>query len=279
MKINICNFGNNEWFNFKSDIIFGLFFSLQKLGSDVFIAHNHIRPDCLNVIVGADYIPHNNQLVEMFLSNATSKNFDFCVFETEIFDGHTLNERPDFNAVMYLDLLSNAKFIFTPYQHNLTHYAERGIKLEYLKWGHNNGVRMYENTPDRHLFDACFLGVIKGLREQKLIKLQKEMGERLIFVTIGSPFQYREYGEVNAISLLSLEHKKPGNPVNPFRIQRALSNNKIVIHDHDYDLDGYTEPCFYFDPLAESVRDVLDRIKQDDGAVRTGPVSADKFDI
>lgn len=40
MKINFANIGGKEWLNFKSDIAFGLYFTLKSLKYDVSISIN-----------------------------------------------------------------------------------------------------------------------------------------------------------------------------------------------------------------------------------------------
>jgi hypothetical protein len=257
MRLNVCNLGDDDWFNYKSDIVFGLGHALQTVGHDTTIAHNRPAADRLNVLVGTDQVPLDRGLADLFTRNLASPAFEYCVFETEVFNGRTLNLRENFDVDLYLELLAGARFVFTPFLSNTRHYGEVGIETRYLTWGHNGGVRIYETSPSDFRFDACFVGTIKGLREQKLAALKRSMGDRLITVDGSVPFQFREYGEINAASILSIDYCAPAYPVNPFRIQRALSNAKIVLHDHEDDADGYTRDCIKTTMECAEIKEIL----------------------
>ena len=56
MKIHIANLGLPEFFDRKSDIIYGLFHALSSLGHCVTVGHNSVEGKRLNVIIGSDII-------------------------------------------------------------------------------------------------------------------------------------------------------------------------------------------------------------------------------
>ena len=113
MRINLLHVGNNQWFDYKSDIISGLCSALFELGHDVVVTHNRADPAHFNVVIGADWV-QTAELVSHFCNLPRG----FAIFEIEHLRGQTVNNRPNFNWSLYLELVHSASFVFSPYQLN-----------------------------------------------------------------------------------------------------------------------------------------------------------------
>jgi hypothetical protein len=167
MKINIAHFGSSDWFNYKADIIYGLYHSIRKVNADVTISHNSFSSNRLNLIVGADWLSG----LSLEQLKKFTKDFDYCIYEVEYFDGLTINNRKDFNTKHYLEILSHAKMIITPYmnQYNLHKNMINICPTYYSKWGYFDEVKDLNIVRDiKFERDAVFFGLIKGDRENKV---------------------------------------------------------------------------------------------------------------
>ena len=114
MRVNIVNLGLSEFFDRKSDIIYGLFHALSSLGYETAISHNSLKASDLNLIIGSDVAAGDAGAVQQI-----SKNIDYIIYEVENFNGKTVNYRENFNLTNYQKLLSSAKFVITPYFYNV----------------------------------------------------------------------------------------------------------------------------------------------------------------
>ena len=134
MNINITNIGPKEWVDFKGDISLGLLWALRSIGHDVTMSNNYFEKKALNIIVGSDFLSSMPNILQPLIRS----KYDYAIFEVEAFNGSTINQRQDFPLGNYQALLLNAKYIFTPYQHNVETLGKFGWaeKLQYVRWGY-----------------------------------------------------------------------------------------------------------------------------------------------
>lgn len=239
MKINIAHIGSNDWFNYKTEIVYGLYHSLVRLGHEVGMSHNQLLPDFHNIIIGADWLTE-----DAHVQHIKKTKLDFSVFDVEGFDGKTVNQRPSFNIKTYLELLCSSRFIFSPYRYNFKAYANCGLseKCKYTPWGY------YEELIDPNissrapkLFDAVFFGLLKGERVEKLNKLAAIPNMRLKAVSNSDPHMMRAYYLSATRYGLSLSAGKNEFFVNPFRIYLMAANGIPVLADNLKDEDNYLQ--------------------------------------
>ncbi len=237
MKLNISHIGNNDWFNYKSEIIYGLFHSFCSMGHDVTILHNNFSRNRHNILIGADWLTDEKNVQAL-----KKTKIEYSIFEVEAFDGKTINHRDNFNVESYLDLAQHAKHIITPYKYNLSGYAVSGLgnKTVYAPWG------FYEESIDPNirplankLFYGTFFGLAKGLRKEKLDFLIEKLAEKIICVDNRMPHLIRSYYLANSRYALSLSSGDIEHFVNPFRIFYLLANGIPVLSDSLIDEDGY----------------------------------------
>ncbi len=115
MKINIANIGPKDYFDRKSDIIYGLFHALNSIGHETSIIQNQLAKG-LNLIIGSDVLAGRLQSA---VQQLISLNTDYVIYEVENFNGSTVNYYKNFKLENYKRLLRNAKFICKPYLHNV----------------------------------------------------------------------------------------------------------------------------------------------------------------
>lgn len=239
MRLNIAHIGNNDWFNYKSEIIYGLFHAFSKLGHDVSIQHNNFSKNRHNILIGADWLTDEKNVEAL-----KKTKIEYSIFEVEAFDGKTINHRNNFNVQSYLDLAEHAKAIITPYQYNLAGYADSGMKEKtiYAPWG------FYEQLVDPNicpvqdpLFHATFFGLAKGLRRGKLDFLIRKLPDRVICIDNKLPHLIRPYYLSHSRYALSLSSGDIEHFVNPFRIFYLLANGIPVLSDSLEDADGYLD--------------------------------------
>ncbi|MFV3333497.1 hypothetical protein ACNFIA_21370 [Pseudomonas sp. NY15437] len=261
MKINIAHIGSAEWFNFKAEIIYGLYHSLLKLGHDVTMTQNQFTNGVHNLVIGADWLTD-----AAHLQSIRETGVEYSIYEVERFDGHTINGRPGFNIDNYLELLQRSRFICTPYWSNLSAYASRGLgdKIVYAPWG------FYPQLIDSNIrrdaprqFDAVFFGLLKGVRAEKVNQLAAVPGMRLKTVGASDPHLMRGYYLSAARYGLSLSAGDDEAFVNPFRIYLMVANGVPVLADNRNDDDGYLDFTargsiddiveFFMDPQSEFV--------------------------
>ena len=79
-RVNIAHIGDGPWFDFKADIIFGLFHALSDSGVDVSITQNDFDEHEFNLIVGADWLANSTSLQYLkLLKKATRRGRDYAV--------------------------------------------------------------------------------------------------------------------------------------------------------------------------------------------------------
>ena len=83
MRIHIANLGLPEFFDRKSDIIYGLYHAFSSLGHDLSVGHNIIENKRLNIIIGSDIISGD---AEALLSLQKNK-CDYAIYEVENYNG------------------------------------------------------------------------------------------------------------------------------------------------------------------------------------------------
>jgi hypothetical protein len=237
MKLNISHLGSNDWFNYKSEIIYGLFHAFSKLGHDVTILHNNFSTDRHNILIGADWLANEKNTQALIQTK-----IDYSIFEVEAFDGKSINHRANFNINSYLELIQHAAQIITPYKYNLAGYSASGVKekIVYAPWGFyeesiDPNIRLIENKN----FYATFFGLAKGLRKDKLDFLMRKFPEKIICVDNRMPHLIRPYYLSNSRYALALAYGEIEHFVNPFRIFYLLANGIPVLSDSTEDQDGY----------------------------------------
>ena len=238
-KFSIAHIGSNEWFNYKSEIIFGLLHSLRSLGHEVAIIHNQLDVGTTNIIVGADWLVDCRMLDEI-----VNNRIKYYVFEVEAYDGVTVNGRKDFNIKGYQVLLEHALGVITPYKYNVNSIRKSNIipdeKIQYLKWG------FFEESFDSNIirsqsrrFVGTFFGLLKGERLEKAKFLQSQLGGRVAFLGRDLPHLYRAAVLSNSDYAISLSYGTKEKFVNPFRLYYLYSNGINVVADDVTDDDGY----------------------------------------
>ena len=239
MKINIAHIGSNDWFNYKAEIVYGLYHTLISLGHRVSMTHNQFLTDSHNLVVGADWLTE-----DAHLQHIRDTGVEFSIFDVESFDGVTINQRQGFRSDNYRELLEASTFICTPYKFNLTAYAACGVahKSGYAPWGYYEQLIDPNVNPSApKLFDAVFFGLIKGVRGEKIRRLLSVPGMRLKAVSNTDPHSMRAYYLSSARYGLSLSSGVDEAFVNPFRIYLMVANGIPVLADNARDDDGYLE--------------------------------------
>ncbi|MBD1586748.1 hypothetical protein [Pseudomonas typographi] len=259
MNINIAHIGNNDWFDFKADILYGLYHTLTALGHHVSMSHNQFFSGYHNLVVGADWL-----VEEAHLQHIKTTHIEYSIFDVESFDGKTINQRAGFKIDNYLELLNRSTMIITPYKYNFRAYANCGLaeKAVYAPWGY------FEQLVDPNInrqaathFDAVFFGLVKGVRKQKIDQLADIAGMRLKTVSTQDPHLSRAYYLSASRFGLSLGAGPEEQFVNPFRIYLMTANGIPVLADNANDEDGYLKytargslddiHAFFSDPHAE----------------------------
>ncbi len=239
VKLNIAHIGSNDWFNFKADIVYGLYHSLTALGHEVSMSHNQFFTGVHNVVIGADWL-----VDEAHLQHIRQTEAEFSIYDVECFDGKTINQRAGFKIDNYLELLNMSRFICTPYRYNFQAYEVCGLtdKAHYARWGFfHELVSPNINRRAAIQHDAVFFGLAKGERQVKLNKLAEVPGMRLRTVDNKSPHMSRDYYLSSTRYGLSLSAGAGEQFVNPFRIYLMSANGVPVLADNPRDEDGYLD--------------------------------------
>jgi hypothetical protein len=237
MKINIAHLGPNEWFNFKSEIIYGLFHTLSDLGHDVVVTHNQLDKFRLNILIGADWLAKSENL--KFINE---NSVDYFIYEVEAVVNGTINHRSDFDMHSYLEIIDRAKLIFTPYRFNQKAYQDLGFedKTIYAKWGYYSEIIDLNIRRDINRdYLGIFFGLLKGDRKDKLQTLQANMPGKIAVIGPNQPHMMRAYYLSKSEYALSLSYGESEHFINPFRLQYLTSNGIPVISDSLNDQDHY----------------------------------------
>jgi hypothetical protein len=242
MKLSILNLGLPEFFDRKSDIIYGLFHAFNDLGFNTVIEHNQINCKSLNIVIGSDIIAGDANAVQQLRQHG----IDYAIYEVENFNGNTINYRTEFNLENYLHLLHGAKFVITPYSHNVPHLSAvcGAGKVHYARWGYHqymNNSSIQRNSD--FAFDALFFGLIKGSRVQKYELLKSALGDKAKILTQNDPFTIRDYAVNKSKFGLALSYGETDDFVNPFRLYYMVANGMPVLADHTTDKDNYLDIC------------------------------------
>jgi hypothetical protein len=239
MKINIAHLGSGEWFNYKSEVIYGLFHTFNLLGYETTISHNQMDQQSLNILIGADWIAKPEHV------NFMKKNqIDYFIYEIEAIYQNTINGRGDFDFVSYLELIDNARQIITPYQFCINAYREMGFteKIIYAKWG------FYEELIDKNIkrnisrsYLGVFFGLLKGNRLDTMSKLKEKFPGKFVSLGYENPHLSRAYYLSKTNYSLSLSYGDKEYFINPFRLQHLVANGVAVISDSKKDDDDYLQ--------------------------------------
>lgn len=253
MNINIAHIGSNDWFNYKSEIIYGLYHCLKRLGHEVSISHNNFDAKRHNIIIGADWLAEDSHTQKL-----TSANIEYSIYEVEAYDGDTINHRANFNSVAYRQLIDKAVAVITPYRYNFDSYAQAGhqAKTLYCPWGY------YDEMIDPNIvksgafvFDGVFFGLAKGIRAQTLSSLSKQ-GANIALVDTKSPHLIRSYYLSTSKYGLVLTSGDQEHFVNPFRVFHLLANGIPVLSDNECDGDSYLmhSKCIHRSELYDALK-------------------------
>lgn len=247
MKIHIAHLGINEFFDRKSDIIYGLYHAFQSLGHNVTLGHNSLETRVLNVIIGSDIISGDTAATLSLHQNKC----DYVIYEVENYNGNTINYRENFNLENYQTLLRNAVSVITPYKYNLKSLEETcngKTPVHYAKWGfHESMIRQNVDRSKSFKYNALFFGLIKGTRKAKVTALQERFGKRVQLIDQTLPFTMRDYCMSDCKVGLSLSYGDADDFVNPFRIMSMTANGMPVLADHKIDEDNYLDLCEKYD--------------------------------
>lgn len=256
MKINIANIGPKDYFDRKSDIIYGLFHALNSIGHETSIIQNQLAKG-LNLIIGSDVLAGDESAVQQLIS----LNTDYVIYEVENFTGSTVNYYKNFKLENYKRLLRNAKFICTPYLHNVRPLVNvvGEPKVQYAKWGFhecmvNNNIERKKSF--HHM--ALFFGLLKGERIEKVNKLQDVFSDKVKIIDSSFPFTIRDYCVSQSKVGLSLSYGITDDFVNPFRLYHMAANGMPILSDHIKDQDGYLHLC-----ENSSFNMLIERIQED----------------
>ena len=258
MKLTIAHLGLPEFFDRKSDIVYGLFNAFNDLGYNTVIEHNQISFKSLNILIGSDIIAGDKNAVRLLMQPGV----DYGIYEVENFNGTTINYRSNFDLENYLRLLHGAKFIITPYSYNVPHLSAvcGASKVHYARWGYHR--YMTNNSIQRKgdfAFDALFFGLIKGTRVQKYELLKKALGDKVKILTQDDPFTMRDYTVNKSKFGLALSYGETDDFVNPFRLYYMVANGMPVLADHTTDKDDYLDICnkLSLDEIIECIKNPL----------------------
>jgi len=247
MKLTIVNLGLPEFFDRKSDIIYGLFHALSSLGHTVSVSHNSLETKTLNILIGSDIISGDTEATLTLQKNRC----DYVIYEVENYNGTTVNYRDNFNLENYKIILRNAKSIITPYKYNLKALratCNDTTPVHYSKWGfHESMIRQNIDRSGAFKHNALFFGLIKGTRVNKFNALKERYGKGVQFIDQTLPFTIRDYFMSDCQFGLSLSYGNTDDFVNPFRIMSMVANGMPVLADHKIDEDNYLDLCIKYD--------------------------------
>lgn len=240
-KITITHIGSNEWFNYKEEIIFGLYHALRSRGYEVQIRHNQIDESSINIIIGGDWLSQDNKFHQFI-----DKKLKYYVFEVENFDGMTINNREGFNLNNYSQMIERSLGVITPYLYNISTLNQLGVinkeKIQYLKWG------FFEESIDQNIMRdqtrsvyGTFFGLLKGERLDKAKILHAQLSDRVRFLGREQPHAFRAAVLSSSHYALSLAYGESEKFVNPFRLYYLFANGINVISDNSLDEDNYLE--------------------------------------
>ena len=253
-KINILHLGLTEFFDRKSDIVYGLFHALNSLGHDTTITHNEFQKNRLNLIIGSDILSANMDAIHQIIKSET----DYVIYEVENFNGQSINFMKNFPIENYCEIIQNAKAVITPYRYNLTHLKKihNTASLHYARWGfHESMVSNNISKRKDFEFNAIFFGLIKGSRIIKKDTLVKNFGKKIKFIDQNDPFTFRDYIVSKTKFGLALSYGSTDKFVNPFRLYCLAANGTPILADHVADEDGYLSicECSTFDGLIRNI--------------------------
>ena len=244
MRYSLVNIGPNNWFDYKANAFFGFLATLHELGMDADFRNNDLSTDRTNIVCGSDWLVKDGNT-----NILTQNGLDYILVEGEFFHNKTLNGNPSFNLDLYLDYLTNAREILTPYIHNVNEFAKFDIKAQYYRWGDFPG-RFQGMKNSNKLHASSYYGLLKGHRKRHFEQLSGKLGKQLFLATSDKPATLKDYCLNFSESILSLKCNDI-EFVNPVRIVEALANGLPVFHNHSYDPDGYTNFCEQLPPIQE----------------------------
>jgi len=258
-KITIAHIGSNEWFNYKEEIIFGLYHALRSCGHQVQIKHNQLDEQSINFIIGGDWLSQDIKF-QQFIDN----KLKYYIFEVENFDGTTINNRQGFNLKNYCQMIDASLGVITPYLYNIDTLNKINIidknKIQYLKWGYFDEVidPNIVRTQARNIH-GTFFGLLKGDRLTKAQMLQAKLQSQVRFLGREQPHAFKAAALSSSNYALSLAYGDSEKFVNPFRLYYLFANGVNVISDNTIDADGYLQLAIKA-PISDFVDQMLNHV-------------------
>ena len=277
-KITIAHIGSNEWFNYKEEIIFGLYHALRSLGYEVQIKHNQLDEQSINFIIGGDWLSQDVKF-QQFIDN----KLKYYIFEVENFDGVTINSREGFNLKNYCQMVEKSLGVITPYLYNIDTINKLDIidkdKIQYLKWG------FFEEVIDPNIvrtqarnIHGTFFGLLKGDRLAKAQMLQSKLQNQVRFLGREQPHAYKAAALSSSHYALSLAYGESEKFVNPFRLYYLFSNGVNAISDNTIDADGYLQLAIKA-PIANFVDQMLRQVPDESELIERAKMNNLKHNI
>ena len=263
MDFNICHIGNEQWFNYKSDIIYSMLNSISECGYECSLTHNQLVNNRHNILIGAD------MAIEMGLSGKIKKtNVTYSILELEQIRNSTINKRQHFKFEEYVDFLSHAVCVFVIHKSNLDELSNYGISnARYFKWGYSS-VLESNFTPQKSQYDFSFIGMAKGQRKEKLQKIIQD-GFSIKVTDQNSPYMMKSYDMSASRFGLDLCWENDDDIFNYFRVCQYAAFGLPVLTDRKADPDSYTDDLyrissygdFDLDEVSEAVSDQVEITK------------------
>ena len=263
MDFNICHIGNEQWFNYKSDIIYSMLNSISECGYECSLTHNQLVNNRHNILIGAD------MAIEMGLSRKIKKtNVTYSILELEQIRNSTINKRQHFKFEEYVNFLSHAVCVFVIHKSNLDELSNYGISnARYFKWGYSS-VLESNFTPQKSKYDFSFIGMAKGQRRDKLHKIIQD-GFSVKVTDQNSPYMMKSYDMSASRFGLDLCWENDDDIFNYFRVCQYAAFGLPVLTDRKSDPDSYTDDLyrisrygdFDLDEVSEAVSDQVEITK------------------
>lgn len=234
MKINIAFLGGNKLFNLRRDFLLALKYGLHDLGHDVWLSHQQINADRLNILVGAHFIPKENQLA-ILQSGAR-----YIVVNTEVIRNGMLNFDPaktDFQGG-FLPLLRGGVAVWDVIMDNLSEYAAHGLEARFLRWGWHPKLEEIDTARSKDI-DFYFFG---SMSERRTALMNGLIQRGFRGIADGEcPYFLRNDRIERARVQLNIAQNAVYTHVNSFRLCYLANNRCATLSEKENDPAGYLE--------------------------------------
>ena len=240
--INVTHIGQNNWFDYKNELIFAISNSLERLGFDVSVTANHLKQNAVNLIIGADILIKDEASLQNTCSLAAAGKLEIALFDPEVIVDSSLNGRTDWNRSGLLNLARHSTICGSLFHSTNRFYNSNGIRSSFIRWRPNTGIFWYNPY---NLYTAikknriAFTGLVKQRRVDTLSELSRIENLEIALTSVEDPYTMRFQAERSSSSILALDWGQRTSPINPSRAFSALINGKHFFHDHALDQEGY----------------------------------------